>query len=52
MGRKTVSLSVDEKIYDEYKKYCKENSLILSRKVENFMKEELEKAKIKKRGQK
>ena len=50
MGRKTVALSLDEKIYEEYKKYCEENSLILSRKVENFMKEELEKAK--KRGQK
>jgi len=32
MARKTISLSID----------CEENSLILSRKVETFMKEELE----------
>lgn len=42
MGRKTISLSIDEDIYEAYKKHCKENSLILSRKVETFMKEELE----------
>jgi len=41
MGRKTIALSLDEQIYKEYKKYCEENSLILSRKVENFIKEEL-----------
>lgn|GEM_PF-1105884 len=43
MARKTISLSIDEEIYEAYKKYCEENSLILSRKVETFMKEELEK---------
>ena len=43
MTRKTVSLSIDEEIYEAYKKYCEENSLILSRKVETFMKEELKK---------
>ncbi|MHC1572139.1 MAG: hypothetical protein ACXQTM_03380 [Methanosarcinales archaeon] len=44
MARKTISLSIDEEIYEAYKKYCEENSLILSRKVEAFMKGELEKA--------
>lgn len=42
MGRKTVALSLDESIYQEYKKYCEEKSMILSRKVESFMKKELE----------
>ena len=42
MARKTISLSIDEEIYEAYKKYCEKNSLILSRKVETFMKEELE----------
>lgn len=42
MGRKTVALSLDEKIYAAFKKYCEENSIILSRKVETFMKNELE----------
>jgi len=41
MGRKTVALSIDEEIYKKYKKYCEKNSIILSRKVENFMKNEL-----------
>lgn len=45
MTRKTVALSLDEKIYKKYKKQCKEQSIILSRKVENFMKQELEKNK-------
>jgi len=42
MGRKTVALSVDEDIYNAYQKYCEENHLILSRKVEAHMKKELE----------
>jgi len=50
MGRKTVALSIDEQIYEEYKKYCEKNFLILSRKVENFMREELK--KINKRNDK
>jgi len=43
MGRKTVALSLDEEIYDSYKKHCEEKHIILSRKVEDFMKRELEK---------
>ena len=42
MGRKTVALSLDEKIYESYQKYCEENHMILSRKVEALMKKELE----------
>lgn len=41
MGRKTVALSLDEEVYDSYKKFCEDNSIILSRKVETFMKEQL-----------
>ena len=43
MVRKTVALSLDEDIYNQYKEYCQENFIVLSRKVENFMLEELEK---------
>jgi hypothetical protein len=43
MVRKTVSLSVDEKIYNKYKKYCGEREIILSKQFEIFMKKELEK---------
>tara|TARA_Y100000310_G_scaffold342066_1_gene443584 strand:+ start:1176 stop:1322 length:147 start_codon:yes stop_codon:yes gene_type:complete len=42
MGRKTFALSLDEKVYEKYKKYCEENNMILSRKVETLMKKELE----------
>jgi len=42
-NKKTVTLSIDEKTYERYKKYCEENGLILSKKVEMFMKEELNK---------
>lgn len=41
MGRKTIALSLDEDTYNEYKNYCEKNSLILSRKIDQFMKEEL-----------
>jgi len=43
MGRKTVALSLDQAIYEAYKKYCQERHIILSRKVEDFMKKELNK---------
>lgn len=42
MARKTVALSLDETIYKDYKKFCEQNAIILSRKVEAFMKNELE----------
>ena len=42
MGRKTVALNLDEEVYAEYQKYCKDNHMILSRKVEALMKKELE----------
>jgi len=41
MTRKTVSLSLDEKIYEKYRKICEDNYIILSRKVEDFMKKEM-----------
>ena len=42
MGRKTVALSLDQDIYEKYQKYCEENHMILSRKVEALIKKELE----------
>ena len=43
MAKKTISLSVEEEIYEKYKKYCEEKGIILSKQFENFMKEELNK---------
>ena len=45
MGRKTVALSLDEGVYEQYQKYCEEHHMILSRKVEALMKKELEDTK-------
>lgn len=45
MGRKTVALNLDEEIYNKYKKHCEENSIVLSRKVDKFMEEELKEEK-------
>ena len=41
MPKKKVTLSIDAKIYDKYQKYCEENAIMLSKKIENFMKGEL-----------
>ena len=49
MSSKRVTLSIDEKTYDEYIKYCRKNGIILSKQVEFFIKNELAKLK-KKRG--
>jgi len=42
-NKKIVTLSIDEDVYNEYKKYCEENGFILSKMVEKFMREELKK---------
>jgi hypothetical protein len=43
MAKKTVSLSVEEAVYEEYRKYCEQKGIILSKQFENFMVEELKK---------
>ncbi|MBI2673093.1 hypothetical protein HYX19_02435 [Candidatus Woesearchaeota archaeon] len=43
MAKKTISLSVEKEIYEEYRKYCEQKGIILSKQVENFMVEELKK---------
>ena len=42
MGKQTISLSVEKKVYEQYSKACKEQGMIISKQVENFMKEKLE----------
>ena len=43
MSKKIISLSVEEEIYNEYKKICDNKGWILSKQFENFMKEEIDK---------
>ncbi len=42
---------MDEDIYEQYQKYCEENHMILSRKVEALMKKELEERRNDQRNQ-
>lgn len=48
MAKKKVTLSIDDKVYDKYKDYCEKNALMLSKKVELFMENELSEKKTKK----
>lgn len=45
MAKKTVSLSVEEEVYEEYRRYCEQKGIILSKQFENFMVEELKRNK-------
>lgn len=42
MAKKKVTLSIDADVYDDYTKYCDENGFVVSKKVELFMKKEVE----------
>ena len=43
MSRKqTISLSVDKEVYSEYSSKCKDKGLIISKQIENYMKEAME----------
>ena len=44
-GNKKVTLSIDQAIYDAFQKYCEDNAIMLSKRIELFMKELLEKKK-------
>ena len=39
--KQKVTLSVDTDIYKKFQRYCDENAIMLSKRVENFMKGEL-----------
>ena len=43
MAKKVISLSVDEEVYEEYRRFCEEKGIILSKQFENFIREELKK---------
>lgn len=40
--KKKVTLSIDADVYDDYTKYCEENGFVVSKRVELFMKKEVE----------
>jgi len=43
IGKKRVTLFVNSEIYEKYKQYCEKNGLILSKRFEIFMENELKK---------
>ena len=43
MVSKNVTLKIDSKTYDDYRKFCKEEDIIVSKQIEKFIKEELNK---------
>ena len=45
--QRRVTLSIDDSVYDEFQKFCSENDIILSKRVERMMKEQLENNKSK-----
>lgn len=48
MGQKNVTLSVNEKIYEDYREFCKKNAIALSRSIEVFMEDKMKKKEQKK----
>lgn len=45
MSRKPLTISIEEEILKEFKKYCEDNDINLSKRIERYMKEELKKNK-------
>jgi len=44
-NKQKVTLSLDSDIYKAFQKYCEENAILLSKKIENYMKEILKNVK-------
>ncbi|MEE9525614.1 MAG: hypothetical protein V3V78_03355 [Candidatus Woesearchaeota archaeon] len=43
--KQKVTLSIDSKTYKQFQDHCEENAIMLSKKIELFMKKELEETK-------
>jgi len=47
MKKQKISMTIDEEIYDKFKKYCQDNGMKISTKVELLMKETLKDTSLK-----
>ena len=47
--KKNVTLSIDSKIYDEFHKYCEENAIVVSKKIEIWINDFVNNEKNKKK---
>ena len=45
MNRKPLTISIEGKILKDFKDYCEEEAINMSKKIEKYMKQELEKKK-------
>jgi len=43
--QKRVTLSLDDSVYEDFQKFCGENDIIISKRVERLMSKELEENK-------
>lgn len=43
--QKKVTLSIDEEVYEKFQKFCEENDIMLSKRIERLIKEHLEERK-------
>ncbi len=43
--QKRITLSVDSKVYEDFQKFCEDNDIIISKRVERLMNKELEEKK-------
>lgn len=43
--QKRITLNIDSKVYAEFHKFCKDNDIIISKRVERLMLKELEEKK-------
>lgn len=41
------TFNIDEEVYKQFSEYCKKNGVSMSKRVENFIREEISKLKIK-----
>ena len=40
--QKKITLSVDSKVYEEFQKFCKQNDIIVSKRIERLINKELQ----------
>ena len=52
MGKKKVTLSIDEDIWKDFQKFCEENDIIASKRVERLIQGHLDEIQNKKGGKK
>lgn len=39
--QKRITLSVDSKVYEEFQKFCRDNDIIISKRIERLMNKEI-----------